>query len=185
MGFVVVETLSAFGTWIRIEFGPDPSESDFSLNVPMFVNGPGVSVSHTGTHTPSFIASVFEGAEVSAEEIEGEVEFTHVVFSAKGMYAEEVSCESAAEPITCFRLHHPVSPFVAVTDSPQVEVAGEVKSPAWCKSDLNTQVRAECGIIKKVGFESHVLRPYRKGGESQSKRRDERRKSSQMVSVVS
>lgn len=68
---VVVDFLAAIGAWIYIWAGVNPSNSDFSLNVPAVAYDPGISVGDAGSGHPSLIAIVGQVGKVSAEEMDG------------------------------------------------------------------------------------------------------------------
>ena len=113
---------AALGAGIDVGTGIYPSESKLSLEIPVLVDRPGITVGNTGAGAPSLIAAVGELREVGTEKIERlDADTPHIVLATEGMDAEEVADKALAKPVTCLRLYHPVFPFVLIADCPGIE----------------------------------------------------------------
>ena len=111
---ISVELRSADSTGIGIISGVNPPYTNLGLYVPMLGNRPCIAVTDAGTCAPSLITIVLVFAEVLTLKVEGPVDIADIILPADGMQADEMSLKLAAEPITRFRLHQPMTPFLTL-----------------------------------------------------------------------
>lgn len=122
----------------------------------MLVYGPGVTVSYTCSGAPPLVTVVEELGEIRAEEFEIEAEVSEIILASDCVQADEMAGEALAEPVADFRLDEPVFPFMAA-DAPGVKFGAGVERLTRGESDLHADIRAQEGVVNKVGLQSDVL----------------------------
>lgn len=157
IGLVFLESFSALWAFILICSGIDVTHSEFSFEVPMLGECPGIAVCHACTYEPSFVSVIFQFGEVGTEELEVKIYVTYVMRTSEGMEAYEGAHHLIAEPVSSFWLNKPVLPLLVLGKCPRVVVAGYIQGPFWGKTEFEAEVHGACSIIKEVRLQDHLL----------------------------
>lgn len=157
IGLVFLESFSALWAFILICSGIDVTHSEFSFEVPMLGECPGIAVCNTCTYEPSFVSVIFQFGEVGTEELEVKIYVTYVMRTSEGVEADEGAHHLIAEPVSGFWLNKPVLPLLVLGKCPRVVVAGYVQGPFWGKTEFEAEVHGACSIIKEVRLQGHLL----------------------------
>lgn len=157
MRLVILEFYTTLWAFIFIRFRINVSHTEFSLEVPMLGEGPGITVCNTCTYEPTFVSVIFQFGEVGTEELEVKIYVTYVMRTSEGVEADEGAHHLIAEPVSSFWLNKPVLPLLVLGKCPRVVVAGYIQGPFWGKAEFEAEVHGACSIIKKIRLQGHLL----------------------------